>query len=412
MADVVGVRTSTFSGRCRSSLLMVLFVLLYSNTVPVAEHESPLPVRRVALQRRLAMAKGSENNPVKIAVRRDKSENEVLVQSQGKFPRGCTEEDLKRYLKKRIKLNVMYVSGMLRLNLKDAYIGSYRYFKYLKRGYYKMMESLRKWCYEFTLQYGIPEDMVDNIWEECEAGLLEDLSEMEEFCIESMFDFTGNGRVGNICRGEYDDFIKNLKEICRSFTEFSDIKWEALIVRKVRILRKAMKEQKDIEEDDEYEDAVEQLQVEGVMNPVQDKTEKEVKEEEEEVKEEDEEALRKKQEMISQYIEELKELFGEEEELIDGRGEQLRADLEQVEMGDKANGEGEKLSGKQKKTDAKEKKSTLGEQMENRKSKEQNNKGKASGKEKKADREGTQQTGNGSKGKDAGARKNRETDVR
>ncbi|ANQ06844.1 Uncharacterized protein PCOAH_00011160 [Plasmodium coatneyi] len=379
MIDVVSVSTSAFSRRSRSSLLILLLVFLYSNIVPGMEHNCPLLLRGRRLQRRLAKCCASEVTcPVKVADRQGKSENEVVVESNRKFPIGCTEEDLNKYLKKRIKLNMMYVSGMLRLNLKDAYIGSYRYFKHLKKGYYKMMESLRKRFYKRTLKYAIPEDMLDNIWEECEAGLIGDLNEMEDFCIESMFDFAGNGRVGIICRGEYDEFTKNLKTICKSFTKFSERKWKALSVRKVKVLRRSMKKHRKGEDDDEYDDDddddydEEQVNVEQAVNPVEVKP----KEEQTEEKKKDEDALKKKQEMMLQYLKEIEELFDDEAEQIDEEGEQIKEDSEETEMEDKSDGKGKKSKGKEKKTNVQEEESSLEEKKSDGKEKEQHEKGK------------------------------------
>ncbi|KJP89165.1 hypothetical protein AK88_01251 [Plasmodium fragile] len=325
MTNVVNVNAFAFSRRNRSSLLIVLLVFLYSNVIPVTTHNSALIVHERKLQRLLSKADANEVSPFKSTLHGDTNEDKNVLESVGKLPKVCNVEDVNVYVNEETELNKVHGSGIVRLSLKDAFIGSYNYFKQLKKGYYKMMESSRKWFYKSVVQCRIPDDVMEHLWEEYETGLIEDLNEMEEFCVESIFDFAGNGRIGKITKDEYDQFNKNMKDICKRFTKLTEKKWKGLMSDKMKIIKKEMNTQKKGKYNYGYDDVVEQFYLDEIMNPIQDETT-------EEGGEDDDEDLLKKQATVLQQIEELCELCEEEGELMDEEEDEFKVDFEQIDV--------------------------------------------------------------------------------
>ncbi|GAB65206.1 RAD protein [Plasmodium cynomolgi strain B] len=325
MINVVNVNTSAFiSRRNTSSLLIVLLIFLYSSVVP-------------RLQRQLVESESNEVNPFKNISRGNKNEEEIPVKPVKKLSVENTGKDINTDLKKKTTLNKSHTPQTARLNKKDAFIGSYHHFKDTKKVYYKMMEYLKKWFYKRTLHYKIPHDMMYNLWQGYKMGLMDDLNEMEEYCVESIYEFAENGTVEGISRTEYDEFVNNLRKICKRFSRISERKWKTLMNEKLKILKKAVSAYRKQKDNNQYYDVVEQFYLHELMSQSQDeKTEgggEEV---------EDEDSLIKKKEAVLKQMEELEELFDEEGELIDEEGELIDEEGELIdEEGELIDEEGE-----------------------------------------------------------------------
>ncbi|EUD67010.1 hypothetical protein C922_02594 [Plasmodium inui San Antonio 1] len=195
-----------------------------NNVVPVTKESFSLLLRERKLQRQLTEANASEVGPVKNAVHGDKNEKDIIGKAAKKLPKGCTEPDINKDSKKEALLNNVDISGKVRLSQKEAFIACYHSFNCMKIDYYKMIEYLKKWFYKRTLKCGIPNETVINLWEGYSTGLFDDLNEMEEFCIESIYDFVENATSGSLTRAEYDEFTNNLRNICRRFTKITEKK--------------------------------------------------------------------------------------------------------------------------------------------------------------------------------------------
>ncbi|KMZ88119.1 hypothetical protein PVBG_02580, partial [Plasmodium vivax Brazil I] len=333
MANVVTVNTSAFSRRNTRALLIVLLFILYSNVVPVTK-ESCLLLSERRLPRELAEIPANEINAAK-------NEEEVGGKPMRKVPtgQGPTKDGFNMDVKKKAMLNKVNVPPVVRMSQKDAFMGGYHYFKHMKKGYYKMMDYLKGWFHKRALHDRLPHEVMANLWEKYKIGLLDDQNEMEEFCVESIYDFAGNGRVGSITRVEYDEFTNDLRKICRRFTKLSERKWKGIMSDKLRSIRRAMSARRKGRYNYAYDDEEEEYSEEEQMVPMQDEAMEGGGEDDEDNLLKNEEAVLMQMQQLGELIDEEGGMYDEEGELIDeegglmeGVGEQLKAEWEQLKM--------------------------------------------------------------------------------
>ncbi|SBS81230.1 RAD protein (Pv-fam-e) [Plasmodium ovale curtisi] len=123
-----------------------------------------------------------------INVRENLPKSKLNGNQSSELPFGCKESDLSRELTMD-EINKLISSCIFFVNKKKAYIVFYHYNNYLMRTYCNMMNKLSNTFIELASKHGIPEEVREKHWKECNEALTYDLMYMNDSAMKYFYFF-------------------------------------------------------------------------------------------------------------------------------------------------------------------------------------------------------------------------------